>query len=245
MAGYKVYLGMNGKNYTTIIKQKPSIAVIEFSEFTDAQIKKLLAQKIKLIAYLNVGAIEKTRSYYKTYKQFAIGNYSDWDEKWMDLSAKKWQDFLASQAKALKKRGATGLYIDNLDVVEEYSKRKLHTHAKTILRRIRKETRLYLMVNGADYFVTKSIREKDVTFQAIQQEEVFTRITNINKDKCGSQTSAEKKRLKSYVVAVKRAGIDVFLLEYKPNAVNKEKIKTFCKKYGLHACNAKNVNLDK
>ena len=64
MAGYKVYLGLNGDNYKTIIKQKPSIAVIEFSEFTDEQIKKLLAQNIKLIAYLNVGAIEKTRSYY-------------------------------------------------------------------------------------------------------------------------------------------------------------------------------------
>ena len=33
MAGYKVYLGMNGKDYAKIIKQKPSIAVIEFTEF--------------------------------------------------------------------------------------------------------------------------------------------------------------------------------------------------------------------
>ena len=31
----------------------------------------LLANKIKLIAYLNVGAIEKTRLYYKTYKKYA------------------------------------------------------------------------------------------------------------------------------------------------------------------------------
>ena len=52
------------------------------------------------------------------------------------------------------------------------------------------------MVNGADYFVTKCIKDKVVHFQAIQQEEVFTLIKNIDKDKCGSQTAAEKKRLK-------------------------------------------------
>ena len=224
MAGYKVYLGLNGDGYKTIIKQKPSIAVIEFSEFTDAQIKKLLDQKIKLIAYLNVGAIEKTRGYYKLYKQYAIGNYSDWDEKWMDLSKEKWQEFLVFQAKVLKKRGATGLYIDNLDVVEEYKNKKLYEPARKILKTIRKETGLYLIVNGADY---------------------FTLIKNIDKDKCGSQTKSECERLKKYCVAVKKSGIEVFLLEYKPSAANKVKISKFCKKYGLHACNAKNVNLDK
>ena len=245
MAGYKVYLGMNGKDYAKIIKQKPSIAVIEFTEFTDAQIKKLLANKIKLIAYLNVGAIEKTRSYYKTYKKYAIGKYGDWDELWMNLGAESWQKFLLSQAKAFKKRGAFGLYIDNLDVVEKYKSKKLYTPARKILKTIRKETGLYLMVNGADYFVTKCIKDKVVHFQAIQQEEVFTLIKNIDKDKCGSQTATEKKRLKAYVVAVKKAKIDVFLLEYKANAANLAKIKTFCKKYGLNYCNAKNVNLDK
>ena len=245
MAGYKVYLGLNGDGYKTIIKQKPSIAVIEFSEFTDAQIKKLLDQKIKLIAYLNVGAIEKTRGYYKLYKQYAIGNYSDWDEKWMDLSKEKWQEFLVFQAKVLKKRGAMGLYIDNLDVVEEYKNKKLYEPARKILKTIRKETGLYLIVNGADYFVTKCIRDKVVHFQAIQQEEVFTLIKNIDKDKCGSQTKSECERLKKYCVAVKKSGIEVFLLEYKPSAANKVKISKFCKKYGLHACNAKNVNLDK
>lgn len=245
MAGYKVYLGMNGKNYKTIIKQKPSIAVIEFSEFTDAQIKQLLKYKIKLIAYLNVGAIEKTRPYYNSAKKYAIGNYGDWDEKWMNLSAAAWQSFLINQAILLKKRGATGLYIDNLDVVEEFPKYKLFDSARLILSEIRKKTGLYLIVNGADYFVSKCVAEKKVCFQAIQQQEVFTRITNIDKDKCGSQKTAEKNRLKKYVVAVRKFGVAVFLLEYKPSAANKAKIKSFCKKYGLSYCNAKNVNLDK
>ena len=49
MAGYKVYLGMNGKDYAKIIKQKPSIAVIEFTEFTDAQIKNIEYWVVKAV----------------------------------------------------------------------------------------------------------------------------------------------------------------------------------------------------
>ena len=243
IAGYKVYLGANGSDINKIIKAKPSIAAIEMTELTDGQIKKLRTAGIKLIAYLNVGAIEKTRPYYSKYKKYAIGNYSDWDEKWMDLSKKEWQDFLVAQAKKFKKRGAMGLYIDNLDVVEEYKSKKLYSPARVILKRIRKETGLYLMVNGADYFVTKCIRDKAVHFQAIQQEEVFTRITNISKNKCGSQTAGEKKRLKAYCINVKKHGIAVYLLEYRANAANKAKIAAFCKKYKMNYYNSKTVDL--
>ena len=242
MAGYKVYLGLNSSDVNRIIKAKPSIAVIDFAEFGDTQIKKLRSKGIKLISYLNVGAIEKTRSYYSKYKKFAIGNYSDWDEKWMDLSKKEWQEFLLSQAKKYKARGAMGLYIDNLDVVEEFKPHGLYGPAKTILKRIRKETGLYLMVNGADYFVSKCIRDKVVHFQAIQQEEVFTRIINIRKNKCGSQTATEKKRLKAYCIKA-RKHVDVYLLEYRANAANKAKIAAFCKKYKMNYYNSKTVDL--
>ena len=212
------------------------------TEFTDGQIKKLRTAGIKLIAYLNVGAIEKTRPYYQKYKKYAIGNYSDWDEKWMDLSKEAWQNFLIERAKAFKKRGAMGLYIDNLDVVEEFKSHKLYEPARKILKTIRKETGLYLMVNGADYFVSRCIRDKVVHFQAIQQEEVFTRITNISKNKAGSQIAGEKKRLKAYCVKA-RKHVDVYLLEYKANASNLLKIKTFCKKYKINFYNSKTVDL--
>ena len=242
MSGYKVYLGLNGSDVNKIIKGKPSIAVIDFAEFGDTQIKKLRAKGIKLISYLNVGAIEKTRPYYSKYKKYAICNYSDWDEKWMDLLAEPWQNFLIDRAKEFKKRGAIGLYIDNLDVVEEFKPLKMYEPARKILKHIRKETGLYLMVNGGDYFVTKCIKDKVVHFQAIQQEEVFTRITSISKNKAGSQTAGEKKRLKAYCVNTRKK-VDVFLLEYKANASNLLKIKAFCKKYKMHYYNSKTVDL--
>ena len=242
MAGYKVYLGLNGSDVSRILKAKPSIAVIDFAEFNDAQIKKLRTAGIKLISYLNVGAIEKNRSYYSKYKKYAIGTYADWDEKWMDLSKETWQNFLIERAKSFKKRGAMGLYIDNLDVVEEFKSHKLYEPARKILKTIRKETGLYLMVNGADCFVSKCIRDKVVHFQAIQQEEVFTRIINIGKNKCGSQTATEKKRLKAYCANVRKY-VDVYLLEYKASAANKAKISAFCKKYKMNYYNSRTVDL--
>ena len=242
MAGYKVYLGLNGSDVSRILKAKPSIAVIDFAEFGDKQIKKLRAKGIKLISYLNVGAIEKNRPYYSKYKKFAIGTYADWDEKWMDLSKKEWQEFLLGQAKKFKVRGAMGLYIDNLDVIEEFKPHKLYEPARKILKTIRKETGLYLMVNGADYFVSECIRDKVIHFQAIQQEEVFTRIINIGKNKCGSQTATEKKRLKTYCAYVRKY-VDVYLLEYRANAANKALIAAFCKKYKMNYYNSKTVDL--
>ena len=242
MAGYKVYLGLNGSDVGRILKAKPNIAVIDFAEFGDTQIKKLRSKGIKLISYLNVGAIEKGRSYFDEYEKFAVGDYSDWDEKWMDLRAEAWQDFLLERAKSFKKRGAIGLYIDNLDVVEEFKPLKMYESARAILKHIRKETGLYLMVNGADYFVSKCIRDKVVHFQAIQQEEVFTRIINIGKNKCGSQTSAEKKRLKAYCIEA-RKHVDVYLLEYKANAANRAKIAAFCKRYKMNYYNSQTVDL--
>ena len=206
MAGYKVYLGLNGSDVNRIIKDKPTIAVIDFAEFSDKQINKLRAKGIKLISYLNVGAIEKTRPYYKSAKKYAIGKYDDWDELWMNVSAKPWQDFLIGQARAFKAMGAMGLYIDNLDVVEEYKKYNLYGSARDLLTRIRQETGLYLMVNGADYFVSLSVVHKEITFQAIQQEEIFTRITSIKGNKAGSQKAREKKRLRVYAVRAKLAG---------------------------------------
>lgn len=242
MGGYKVYLGLNGSDVQRILKAKPSIAVIDFAEFGDTQIKKLRASGIKLISYLNVGAIEKTRPYYAKYKQYAIGNYSDWDEKWMNLSKKEWQEFLIGQAKKFKKRGAMGLYIDNLDVVEEFKAYKLYEPARKILKTIRKETGLYLMVNGADFFVSKCIKDKVIHFQAIQQEEVFTRITSIGKNKAGSQIASECKRLKTYCINA-RKHVAVYLLEYKASAKNLVKISAFCKKYKMNYYNSRTVDL--
>jgi len=243
MAGYKVYLGLNGSDVNRILKDKPSIAVIDFAEFGDTQINKLRAKGIKLISYLNVGAIERNRPYFKTYKKYAIGKYSDWDELWMDISQIEWKDALAGQARIFKARGADGLYIDNLDVVEEYKPRNLYPHAVELLNRIRQETGLYLMVNGADFFVTNAVLRNQRSFQAIQQEEVFTRITDIEGNKAKSQKPKEKKRLKAYCISAKKRGLDVYLLEYRPSASNKVKIKTFCKKYGMLYYNSRTVDL--
>ena len=47
MGGYKVYLGLNESDVNRIIKTKPSIVVIDFTEFGNTQINKLRTKGIK------------------------------------------------------------------------------------------------------------------------------------------------------------------------------------------------------
>ena len=56
MAGYKVYLGLNGSDVDRILKAKPSIAVIDFAEFDDKQIKKMAKVCKRYGETISVGA---------------------------------------------------------------------------------------------------------------------------------------------------------------------------------------------
>ena len=240
MAAYGVFLGLNG---TMSRLEKFHIVVIEPEEYTLEKVKKLKKQGKRVIAYLNVGSIEKSRSYFKQFKSITLGDYEGWpDEKWIDISKKSWKEFLVKQAAKWIAQGYDGFYIDNLDVVELYKKKNLYKPAKDILKAIRKIGPTYLMINGADYFINRCIKDNDICFNALQQEEVFTRYDYDSK-KYKSQSSSEKKRLKQHVVNAAKNKIDIFLLEYRASKVNRLKIKNFCRKYGFIYYNANSINL--
>lgn len=240
LAQYGVFLGLNGDKLYRLNKYR--IVVIEPEEFSKAQVHKLKKAGKKILAYLNVGAIEKSRSYYKKFQGITLGNYEGWpEEKWVDISNAKWQTYTVERAKKWIKAGYDGFYVDNLDVVEQYPKKELYYFAKEICRQLQ-GTGKYIMINGADYFVNRSFNEGSICFHAIQQEEVFT-LYDHHRKKYGSQKSVEKKRLKSYCVRARKEGLDVFLLEYRPSVANKAKIKAFAAKYGMRYYCASSIDL--
>lgn len=240
MATYGVFLGLNG-NMARL--EKFHIVVIEPEEYTREKVRKLKKQGKKVVAYLNIGSIEKSRSYYKQFKSITLGDYEGWpDEKWIDISKKSWKEFLVKQVTKWIDQGYDGFYIDNLDVVELYKKKNLYSHAKDILKAIREISPTYLMINGADYFINRCIKDNDICFNALQQEEVFT-LYDYDSKKYKSQSSDEKKRLKAHCINAAKHKIDIFLLEYKPSKINKAKIKSFCSKYGFRYYNAPSINL--
>lgn len=98
--------------------------------FTDAQLQKLRAGgKNRVLSYLNVGACERYRTYWKKAPPGFVscganvaahlGSYEGYpDEVWMDPSSADYQKLVVEHVAArLLARGVDGLYLDNLELL--------------------------------------------------------------------------------------------------------------------------------
>lgn len=100
-------------------------------DFTAAQISRLKAGgRNRVISYLNLGAVEKSRSYWSHAPKGLIpagqnhkaqlGPYHGYpDEIWMNPCEPQWQRLILDYiAPRLVKQGVDGFYFDNLEVIE-------------------------------------------------------------------------------------------------------------------------------
>jgi endo-alpha-1,4-polygalactosaminidase (GH114 family) len=106
------------------------------------------------------------------------------------------------------------------------------------------EAELPVLINGADMFVSRLIKEgKEDLIQGVNQETVFSCIRDYENDKFGRQPDSENEYYTEYLASCKDAGLDVFLLEYtKDNKVERE-ISRYCSKNGFRYYISKHVNL--
>ena len=244
ISSYGVFLGIDHDDGWNSSKLKQlfnyKLVVIDFQEFTKADVDKLHAKGIKVYTYLNIGSIENWRTYWKTYKKYALSNYDGWPgEKWIDVSKTDWQKFITGTlAPKLNKMGADGYFIDNADVYFHYKRDGIYKGLQTILRTVHSYGKPVL-INGGDNFVTKAMKDNSYLnlFDGVNQEEVFT--TNSYK----TQSSSETKYLKNYLATVKAKNLKVYLLEYKANSSNLKKIKDYCSANGFGYHNAKDKDL--
>ena len=243
---YRVYL-------TTKIKAKnlekgTGIIVIEPDDYTSTEIKAIKSKGYKVLGYLSVGTIEKERTWYKTYKNCGLKKLEDWpNERYADLTKKKWQEFVVSRAKNLKKRGFDGYWCDNIDVVEYYPSDEMLQSCIDILTTI-KEIGGYVMINGGSKFLEECIKtgvDPKGFINGYTQEEVFSRITSYSgKGKFGVQHKKETTYYKKIIDICNTRKMETYLLEYSKDDSVKEKIRQF---YKLGGCTgyyiAKDVNL--
>ena len=102
----------------------------DVGNFTPAQIARLKAGGAnRVISYLNVGSMEKFRSYWKKAPGFVagrdnraaqLGRYDGYpDETWMDLGDTDYQNLLVDYiAPRLVAQGVDGFFLDNMELVE-------------------------------------------------------------------------------------------------------------------------------
>lgn len=245
-AGYGVYIGNDNMSDILKISADDKIVVIEGQSFTKKQIKKLKDKGKTVYTYLNIGAIETYRSYYKKYKKYILGPYENWeDEYWIDVSQKDWQKFIGTTlAGELVDKGVDGFFVDNSDVYYQYKKSKIYKGLNKILERLRKFSKKKILINGGDVYVTKLIEDKKTSsFDGVNQETVFSKIFDYKNDEFGIQSEEETAYYQSYLKKVKKKNKKVYLLEYTRDEALKEKIVSYCSKKGYGYCISEYVDL--
>lgn len=240
---YGVFLGIEKTEIHKLDGYKT--VVIEPSNFSKSDIEQVHKDGKFVYGYLNVGSIEKFRSYYKDFKSLSLGTYENWpDERWIDVTASDWQKFIVQElGKKYADKGIDGFFIDNTDVYYQYPTEGTF-HALCSIMRGLKGYKLKVLINGGDSFVSRCIDEniaKDL-FDGINQECVFTSIDFDNKS-YGIQARDETKRYKEYLSKVKKAGLEVYLLEYGAGRSIQEMIDEYCKQNDFKYYNAESLEL--
>ena len=165
--------------------RKNDLAVIDTDGISTAAIKAACARGVWVYGYINAGALERERSYYRKYKHLRIAKYEGWDgEYWIDPTADEWKEHIGDLAKTIKAAGAIGVYLDNTDIY--YMARGFHNPMKKppsqeavyhaledIVDIIRTDIGLIVMPNGGDTFVRRFVTEHPGIIQTINQEGLF------------------------------------------------------------------------
>lgn len=237
-----VFIGTHAT--TAKVKNYKSI-VIDATGYSAAEISRLKSGGRKVYTYLSIGSIATYRSYYKRFKKYTLGKYTNWkDERWIDVSKKAWQDFVVNELVAgLRAKGVDGLWVDNTDVYYNYHRKAIFNGLVSILSRCHNK-KIPIIINGGDVFVSKLISSgKSRIIDGIMQEEVLTRITGYGSNKFAKQTKSDQKYYEAYLKKVKKAGRSIALLEYTKNSKMRKTIINYCKKHGYSYYISNNVAL--
>ena len=227
---YGIFLGVEKENLKKI--KNYDLIVVDADNLDKDDIKSLKKQgNNKIFSYINIGSVEKFREYYNDFKNLTLEDYENWeDEKWVDVTNKKWKKHIANLSKEFKFKGIDGFFADNTDVYYHYKDPKVYSSLLEILTDIKK-TGLPCIVNGGDTFISKAISEntlKDLVY-GINQETVLTKIDFKNN---AFYTSSKDTReyLEKYLKKCKDFGLKIYLTEYTRDEKIKNKIRDFCKK---------------
>lgn len=212
---YGVYIGADPESLLN--RENPAqTIVIDAQYYTKQEIADLKAAGHTVYTYLNIGSVETFRDYYKDYESITIGAYENWeDERWVDVSQKAWQDFIADKAKELRKKGVDGFFVDNCDVYYYNHESKIFEGVCAILRDLHSENG-YVMINGGDDFVMDYLSaygSLDDVLDGVNQESIYTSIDWEN-DSFSVNNHHDRDYFLKYLNLVKNCGKDRYSIEY-------------------------------
>lgn len=214
--------------------------VIDASYRDGSEIEKINGPGRHIYSYINIGSLETFRDYYDDYSSLTLGVYENWeDEKWIDVSDKRWQDFILNElAPELRSKGIDGFFVDNVDVYYMYPTDEIYDGLTVILKGL-KETGCDVIINGGDFFLDAYTERggdpKDI-ITGINQECVFTGIDWEN-DRLTESRREDREYFCDYIERYAQQGIDIFLIEYaeddEDNSALRRDIKAYAEEQGF------------
>lgn len=196
-----------------------------------------------VLAYLNVGSVEDYRDYYKLLQKYTLRKLDDWeDERYLDVCQPAVQDWAINQGMRFLNAGYDGLWIDNLDVYEEYPSDNAYKGITRILQALYPHG--YIMINGGMEYMLRSIADKARVAHGVTQEEIFSLITDYSgKGTFKAQTAAQSLEYQKYISKTMGAGMEAYLLEYTREDNLKKKIVNYCQASGAGYYISEDVDL--
>ena len=244
---YGVFLGVNaGKKAMRKFRKYETIVLDAQNGFDKDDIQTLKERGHMVYSYINVGAVENYRDYYNEYLDITLGKYDNWpDERWVDVSSSKWQDFILKDlAEKIKDTGVDGYFVDNIDVYYQYHREPIYDGVETILRGLKEKGDV--IINGGDAVVMEYLEKggaAEMILDGVNQETVFTAIKDYDRNKFKESSEEDRDYYLAYTEAVKKQGKEVFLLEYTKKGRLKKKIQDRCRELGYRYYISKSLDL--
>lgn len=224
---YGVFIGMEKKDLQQLTKSYQTM-VLDATNLDKSDIKQLHSESQQIFAYLNVGALETSNSFYQDFKDLTFKPYDNWpDESWLDVTDSAWQDFLVHQlAQSLKDKGVDGLFLDNFDVYDHDHRPEVYASLVQLLKEFQ-SMNLPVIINGGSTFVSQFVAENPKLARhliyAVNQESVFLAYV-FDANKLVQQTAEAEDFYLDYLNNLSQTGIQVFLIEYGADSYQADKI---------------------
>lgn len=142
MQDFAFALGIDPNTADAAARLAPyDLVVVDGEAATPSTVAALRAQGSVVLGYLSVGTIEPYRSWYPRLKRYRLPeSFEEFGEFYADASAKGFRRQIAGRiAPAILAKGFDGLFLDNTDMVEEFTKeragmRRLVRRLSTVVR---------------------------------------------------------------------------------------------------------------
>lgn len=257
---YGVFVGYVPEEDAPVTDLNYEEVVIDAQYFSREQIGQLHSNGTTVYSYLNVGSLESFRDYCEDYSDLALGAYENWpEEQWMDVSDAGWQTFLAEDlAGELVGKAVDGFFLDNFDVYDVYDEEEGGIHRKGVSKEdiykglcaILQSLQEYgkpVIINGGDTFVQRYIGENDHASElitAVNQESVFSCVTDYDTESFGKNGADTVAYYEEYLEKCRKAGLEVYLLEYTKDPALIREIRDYCAEKGFRCWIAGAIELE-